>query len=103
VWAQRQKPFCVSYSLACGARSGQRQRRQGCGKRIGPGAEIGGWTYERSVASRLRRRASMAGWRMMPNPSRAVSTDSCRHRRKNGLPDETLAKDRFSDEETPFD
>jgi hypothetical protein len=35
----------------------------------------------------------MARLCVMPNPSRAVSADSCSHRRRNGLPDETLAKD----------
>jgi hypothetical protein len=49
---------------------------------------------KRSAASRLRRRASMARLRMMPRSGRAVSTNSCRHRRRNGLPNETFAKDR---------
>jgi len=36
----------------------------------------------------------MARLRMMPSPSHPVSTDSCRHRRRIGVADETLAKER---------
>jgi hypothetical protein len=35
----------------------------------------------------------MARLRMMPNTGRPVSSNSCRHRRRNRLPDDTLAKD----------
>ena len=35
----------------------------------------------------------MARLHMMPNAGRPVSSNSCRHRRRSKLPDDTLAKD----------
>ena len=52
------------------------------------------WRHTFLPSINLKRRASMARLRMMPSPGHPVSTDSCSHRRRIGVADETLAKDR---------